>query len=172
MSWLAIVIVCLSMAMIIGPIMIMQPTSRQRNLAKLRTKAAKMGLRVHMLKLRDDAIAAYELRWPFSEKVKKRILSWQVEKMSYEHDIHLARYWHVSGEQALPAELQKALPAMLAKLPEGVRVVEVTRVGVRCYWNERGGEQTLQALAAWMDEFVQFMEPYIPRPSLDSDQSN
>lgn len=167
MSWLAIVIVCLSVAMIIGPIMIMQPTGRQRTLAKLRTKAAKMGLRVHMLKWKDDTIAAYETRWPFPEKVKKRIVPWQVERMSYAHDIHIAGNWHVTAEQAMPQGLREALATMLAKLPEGVRVVEITHAGVRCYWNERGGEQTLQALAAWMDEFIQFVEPYIPRPSID-----
>lgn len=167
MNWLAILIVCLAMAMVIGPVMIMQPSKRQRYLAQLRAKAAECGLGVQMAKIKDETFAVYEKQWPLTEKVKRRIQPWRLDKMPYVHDIHIAEYWHLSSESDLPASLRSALPAKLANLPAGIQAVEVTRLGVRCYWDERGGEQALRSLAQWIDDFIEFMIPYIPPPPSD-----
>lgn len=167
MNWIAILIICVAMAAVIGPVLIMKPSKRQKNLANLRAKAATLGLRVQMAKFKDGTIAVYEKPWPLTEKVKKRIQPWRVDKMPYVHDIHIAEYWNLTGEAELNADLKLKLPALFAKLPEGVLAVEVTRLGARCYWNERGGEQALQVLADWLEDFIQFMIPYIPPPSVD-----
>lgn len=167
MNWTVVVIVCLVVAMFVGPIMIMQPSGRQRYVAKLRTQASKMGLRVQMAKLNGDMTAVYGKPWPLTDKRKQRIPSWRLDKMGYEHEIHLAQYWHLSDVQELPASLKAALPELLAKLPEDVQAVEVSPSGVQCYWNERGGEPVLRALADWLDQFIQLMIPYTPPVSTD-----
>lgn len=164
MNWIAIIIVCLAMAMVIGPIMIMQPSKRQRYLARLRAKAAEHGLTVQMSKIKEDTVAVYEKPWPLTEKVKRRIEPWRLDRMSYVHDIHIADYWHLTSATDVPVGVKSVLPAKLAELPEGVQAVEVTRLGVRCYWNERGGEQALQTLANWLEDFTDLMIPYIPPP--------
>lgn len=157
----------LAMAAVLGPILIMQPSKRQRHLAQLRAGAAAQGVKVHMVKLNKDTVAVYSKPWTLPEKVKKRILSWRLDKMTYVHEIHIAQYWQFTGEQPLDPNLKAKLPALLATLPEGVLAVEVTRSVVSCYWNERGGEQALQSIVEWLDAFTELMVSYVPPPPTD-----
>ena len=167
MNWFAILITVLVLAMMIGPVMLLQPNKRQKRLAQLRTRAAQLGLHVKMAKFENESIAVYEKPWNLSEKQKSKIVEWRLQKMSYEHDIHVAKYWQLTSERPLPESIKDSLQDWLERLPEGVQGIEVTRLGARCYWNEMGGLQTLESLQVWLTEFANFMVPYISRPSID-----
>lgn len=163
MNWTTIGIICLALAVVLGPVLFLQPSKRQRRLAALRMQAAKLGMDVKMAKIKDETYAAYGKPWPLTDKSKQKINSWRAEKMPYAHGLHIAGYWHASGEQALPSELVAVLGDMLDQLPEGVEAVEVTGRGARCYWSERGGEEALRALSAWLDNFIIAAVPFIRR---------
>jgi hypothetical protein len=152
MSGVAIFIMVMVVAMVIGPIMMLQPSRYQRNLAKLRSLAAHLGLRVRIEKLNDETIASYERPWALAESEKKQILPWRLDKKPYAHDIHIAEFWQLSGELAITDPLRATLTELVLRLSEGVLAVEITSMGARCFWNELGGEPALNAIAAWLGD--------------------
>lgn len=159
MDWMAVIIMALALAMVIGPVLFMQPTKRQRRLAHLRAQATAMGLSVQMEKIKDETYGVYQKSWPLTGKERRKLQPWRAERMPYAHGLHLAQYWQVNNPQALTPVLREQLDSALAKVPPGVVAVEVSAAGARCFWNERGGEQTLLALAEWLDEFTAFTVP-------------
>lgn len=163
MDWMAVVIICLVVAMVVGPVMIMQPTKRQRRLAHLRSSAAAMGMRVQMEKLRNETYGVYQKSWPLTSKERRRVAPWRAERMPYAHGLHLAEYWQVNNPQAFAEALREQLDLTLARVPPSVAAVEVTADGVRCFWDERGDEQTLKAVGACIDGLIAAMVPFARR---------
>lgn len=151
MNTLSIVIVVLVVAMLVGPIMMLQPSRYQRRVAELRQRAAGLGLQVHISKYGDEQVAAYQLPWHPSRRKRG---SWQLSRSTYEHGLHIAGVWQWLTQQRPPKQLEKVLAEQLPELPESVVGVEGNGRGVVVLWRERGGEQQLQRLVEWMQKIV------------------
>jgi hypothetical protein len=163
MSWFVIVLIVLVLAMMIGPIMMVKPSRRDRRVAQLRARATKMGLRVSLQRLEQDTFAVYELPWEREDNVKLVGVDWMLERRTYAHEIHFADWWQWRGPGRPPAEVLPLLQPRMAALPEGVPAIEATRLGLRCYWSETGGEPRLAELTDWLKSVAEAMKPYIRR---------
>jgi hypothetical protein len=167
MSWVSILIIGLVVAMIVGPIMLMQPSPRERNLAKLRTQASQLGLRVRMVTFQGQTLASYEKPWPLPESARRHLGTLRLERAAYAHELHLSQYWQVADGVTVSDALRPLLEPALTELPAGVSAVEITPNGVSCLWNELGGEATLQALSKWLSHSDRLMVPTKPQSESD-----
>lgn len=169
MSWSVVVLIILVFAMMVGPILMIRPSPRDRRIAELRAKASKLGLRVSMQSLQKANFAVYELPWGREEHTKLVGVEWMLERQSYTHEVHFADWWQWQGEGRPPAPSLPLLLARMQAMPEGVAAVEATRLGLRCYWSEAGGEQRLLQLEEWLKTTAAIMKPYILRPPASVD---
>lgn len=169
MSWFVVVLVLLVFAMLVGPVLMMKPSPRDRRLANLRSQATNLGLRVSLQPLSKRMVAVYELPWEREEHTKLIGVEWMLERQSYSHEIHFADWWQWAGEGRPPAAAVPLLQAQMQSLPEGVLAIEATRLGLRCYWSEIGGEQRLTLLGEWLKTTAAIIRPYIHRPKMSVD---
>ena len=155
MSLMTILILLGVVSLVLGPIMMMQPSPAQRRMASLREAALKNGLRVHMqpvptsvkLDYYLDMAAMYCLPWTEQKHTRS---SWLLTQRSYTHELHFDGVWEWQGEER---ELNvKALKCALAKVPNKVFAVARGPQGLCCYWSEFGKEEDVQALARWLKE--------------------
>lgn len=91
-----VVIIVLVVAMAVGPVMLMQPSGRQRRLAKLRQNALSEGLLVSVAHWPDKAgerpkgIMRYSLPWAAEDRHDVKML---LVRKNYQHELHLAGVW-------------------------------------------------------------------------------
>lgn len=169
MSWFVVFLLFLVFAMMIGPVLMMQPSQRDRKVAALRAKAVDLGLKVTLQSLERGPTPVYEWRWPSLEKSKRMGVDWVLQRQAYSHGIHFADWWQWLGQGRPPAAVLPILAERLAMLPQSVSDVEATPLGLRCYWSEKGGEPVLLQLAEWLKVTAELMEPYILRQSAPVD---
>lgn len=148
-------IVIFAIAMIVGPLLLMQPSRYTRQLAALRAEALTLGLTVKIGQLpgNTENIAVYTHPWPsYYGKAKQQ--NWLMVKRSFSHEIHYADHWDWQGESRADPHVLAHLKALLAQLPESVLAIEANSGGISCYWTEAGGKKTLLELRNWLDDFV------------------
>lgn len=161
MSGFVIFLLFLVFAMMVGPILLMQPSRRDRRIAALRAKAGDLGITVSLQSVESRLEPVYEWRWPRIEKTKRVGVEWVLERQSYSHGIHFADWWQWEGPRRPPEAVLPILEERLALLPPSVSKVEATPLGLRCHWPEKGGEPVLQQLTEWLRVTAELMEPYI-----------
>ncbi len=134
----SVIIIVLVIAMAVGPVMLMQPSGRQRRLASLRQQAAGVGMTVGVIawptKAGDKPTGAmrYGLPWlPESRHSDKLLLV----KKDYEHDLHTAGFWHKVAEQGV---VKKATDQLLNQdqVPAGVYALGFDGMGAFVDWSE------------------------------------
>lgn len=166
MSWFVVLLLFLVFAMMVGPILLMQPSPRDRKIAALRAKAGTLELKVTLQSLESGLTPVYERPWPSTEKSKRKGVEWMLERQTYSHGIHFADWWQWLGQGRPPVAVLPLLEERMAKLPGSVSLVEASPLGLRCYWSEKGGEPVLQQLAEWLKTTAELMEPYTLRQSV------
>lgn len=147
--------ICLGVvSLIVGPIMLMQPTPSQQREAGLRNKAIQQGLRVQLLPLpkgmesRTNQIGVcYSLAWP---SVKSMPLTWGLMRKNFEHDMHVFGVWDWYLKPNNDDLID--LPERLIKLPEKVYAITCTPQNLGCYWSEMGQDEDVVAIANWLNE--------------------
>ncbi len=153
MSFWAVIFIVLAIAMAVGPIMIMQPSSRDRRLAKFRQSAASLGLQVRMADYKANnakrSIAVYSQAVELPSKAP----SWVLLKQSYQHDIHFYGKWEwQEGSQALEISKHGALQAFLNELPDDIVGMEVNNKMIGIWWNEAASEVTIDQIKSWINQ--------------------
>lgn len=129
--------------MVLGPIMMLQPSSRQKRIATLRQTAIEKGLRVRMSSSEGMPQAVYELPWA---KKRPSLKGWSLQRKKYVHELHLSEYWAWQGD-GRPAPAQVAdLRSIIDQLPNDVTYVSYNDGGVAYQWQESGGADALEAL--------------------------
>ena len=153
--WMFIGVMVLVVMMVVGPVMMIRPTPRQRRLTQLRGTALPAGMSVRMARLKEGvgshdsySIAVYSL--PVPEELKKTIkdtprFNWRLLRRNMSHELHLAHYWDWEDRAKAPLEISNSLLDWLTTLPKSVRAVEMTGYGPSLYWTE-------QALAVELTE--------------------
>jgi hypothetical protein len=163
-----ILIVVLVLAMMVGPVLMLQPSPRSRLQAALREKAAQMGLGVQLSPnhpfSQPEGLVFYCHSWP-SYLPRARIHCWLLVHRSYAHEIHYADHWDFQGEGPPEATLAH-LKTLLTTIPDGVFGVEANPAGLGVHWNEQGGEKRLEAIYHWLDDAItQIALPELPKSS-------
>lgn len=116
-----LIVVGLAVAMVVGPIMLLRPSSRDRRLTALRQSATQMGLSVRMasyeLQGKTHPIAVYQL----NSDLPAHTRGWLLLKRGYDHDLHFYREWDwqpLSVRQRAPDPAPVAQPSTDQPLTE------------------------------------------------------
>lgn len=144
-----IVIVLLVVALVVGPIKLIQPSRRDRYQQALRDSAFKRGLRVSLEtppRLPTDSNKPEPTpKYCLPRQYLENNDYWRLIRAAYAHDTHFARHWCWSGPPA-PAAVQARLEGLIAHLPESVLAVGAGSQGCYVYWTEQGGEPVLDEI--------------------------
>ena len=134
----SVIIIVLVIAMAVGPIMLMQPSGRQRRLASLRQSAAGQGVRVGVLawpsKAGDKPVGAmrYSLPWESDKRHPDKTL---LIKKEYSHDLHVADLWqNYSAQEAIKPATEQLLRQ--GPVPEGIYALGFDGLGAFVDWSE------------------------------------
>lgn len=164
MKWAIIVLIMMSL---IGSMMWVMPTPRQRFQSKLRLDARKHGFQVSLGKLSlpraEGEMEAEELNTPLyrlnrtglERKERDQFVGWAVARMTAIGRDGLPEGWSwVRGEGALPAERLKQLADWLQALPKEVDAVESDSLHLCLYWREPERVGALDELAEFAKQAV------------------
>lgn len=157
MSWLPIIICLAALALILGPVMLMQPTPAQRREAELRKEAASQGLRVHFqpipegsdFKSRTNHAVTYCLPWQHQADIKNQ---WLLVRKRFTHDLHFSGKWDwvQKPKVSMEPDVEEALRGMLQEIPDFVFAISSGPQGLCGFWNELGKVEHVQAMGQWL----------------------
>lgn len=151
MSYWPIVFIVLAIAMAVGPIMIMQPSRRDRRLAELRQKAASLGLQLRLSDYEGSSVAVYTL----PVILPKNTPTWQIIKQAYAHGLHFYQHWQLSSSSTIemvPATIADALKAYIDQLPDDIVGIEVSNKIVGIWWQEKPNSVTIDEVKSLLEK--------------------
>lgn len=164
MKWLIIVFIVTSL---IGSVMWVMPTPRQRFQAKLRMSARGLGLQVQLAQLKlprqrgeVDAetigIPVYRmLRTNLSREEKDCWNGWQVCRRETLSTTGLPPGWSwIKGEGQLSDTALAHICGVLERLPTDVVALESTVIHASAFWQE-GDESALEQIAGLLEELIE-----------------
>src|SRR5690606_41858428 len=139
-------------AMVVGPIMMLQPNAGQRRQEKLRSRATQLGLRVKIVSLPkqptdSDLPAAIPMYCLPHELRVVNLWPWLLLRGAYAHESNFFEQWVWHGAPNASVAEQQWLRQHLASLPRSVAAIGSGPEGVCIYWAEAGGEPVLEGLA-------------------------
>lgn len=137
--WVTIIACVLVVAMLVGPVMLLQPTTQQKRLAKLRSIANNSDLHVRITQNPASGdprqIAVYSFRVP-RDIGEPNIKPWCLSRQNFEHELNFVADWDWKDAARPPKEKRDAIRSWLMDLPAPIRAVEVSDVAVEVYWTE------------------------------------
>ncbi len=158
MKWAIIILIMMSL---IGSIMWVMPTPRQRFQADLRTKAKPKGFQVQMVRLtapratgQMDAehysVMAYRLpRLNIDKKTARTLQPWHAFRVESIANTGLPAGWSWGfGENVLDDAGLNLLKEIIDALPSGVSSIESTPIHVTAHWDEEGTVEDLDLIKA------------------------
>jgi len=158
MKWF---IIALVIASLLGSIMWVMPSPRQRYQAHLRLKARKLGIQVQLARVelpraRGETepevrtIPAYRIpRNNLERSERDNWTHWEVLRVETLDNAGLIEGWSWSkGQGGLSPAAVERLNAILSQLPDDVLGIESTPLSLTLYWGERGDESRLDDLQA------------------------
>lgn len=183
MAWLLIIFI---LALIIGPIMVLLPSPRQKEQAAFRSEAKLRGISVGLCTIEDPnpnpdsylSVTGKRLE-PVIKCLayrvsRKRPLHWKrVRRINWKliasADARLADLpdgwkWHEPVDEIADV-LRQALAAELPSLPDDVIAVEETNYVVSVYWREKGGPDALAGVCSFLEKLA-----LVATPPPDSDE--
>ncbi len=153
--WVPIMIVAAAVVMVVGPIMLMQPTNLQRRQSSLRQYAIEKGLRVQLKPAPAGAVAVDErdmlpvytlpVTDPQAEK-RKAVQPWLLVKRQLCHDIHFSGHWDWFEGRRGPPPLENALRQIIDELPADVIAIGAGPQGSYLFWGENGNKKSIDKL--------------------------
>lgn len=156
MHWLIITFILCSL---IGSMMWVMPSPRQRYQADLRMRARKLGIQVQLVRLEfprgkgetegeTKSVPAYRiLRQNLDRAEKDAWKAWQVLRIETLENEGLPSGWSWGSKGAsLSAEAIDSIRQLVEQLPEDVVGVESTPLHLTLFWLERGEADRLESL--------------------------
>lgn len=180
MSLTVLIIIAFTVALVVGPLMWLRPTPRDRQLERLRGQGRRLGLNISIKEIPDPdprpqdrvssggkllqprlnvALYALPLRLPASVEAR-HAPQWEVIRLR--HDVRseveeegsagLLPGWRFS-RPGLPLveSVVGPLSKLLAVAPRGTVKVEGDAQSVGLYWHERGSEAEVDAIAELLE---------------------
>ena len=172
MTWLLIIFI---LALIIGPILVLIPSTRQKEQIAFRNEAKSRGISVELCTIEDpnpdpdSYLSATGKRLdPVIKCIayrisRKRPLHWRrVARISWKlvqtQDARLADLpagwkWHEPSNE-LAEVLRQALARELNRLPDDVIAVDESNYFVSVYWREKGGSDALEGVCSFLEQLA------------------
>ncbi len=163
MNWLVIVLIVMAM---VGSIMWVMPTPRQRAQALLRQCAMRAGLQVQLVRMSlpralgeaepdERNCVAYRLlrrrKGPRAE-----LVTWQIFKLQSHANVGLPEGWSWSkGEGLLAAPALALIAELIQVLPKDVYGLESTPINVSVYWEEHGTPETVESIQQLLNRLLE-----------------
>ena len=175
-TWLPIVVIFFAVALVIGPVMWLKPSSRDRKLAELRQRAASSGFKVQMQPLPASQgqgnAAVYFSQWRNPRRLQT---GWGLELQRMEHEMHFDGVWDWRNGREAPEAARSALKELLGMLPADVSAVYANDSGLGVQWRERSGDGGLSKLQEALTSMRPVIEEAIrqstPRQEEGADQA-
>ncbi len=158
MEWLIITFI---LASLIGSVMWVMPSPRQRYQAQLRMRARKLGVQVQLARvtlprakgeLEPETISVPAYRFIRDNLVREERdgwIGWEVHRLETLDNEALPEGWSwLKGQGDLSQEAMMQLVTLLHGLPEDVVGVESTPLHLTLYWYEHGEADRLEKLHA------------------------
>lgn len=149
---MAYVIIFLTLALVIGPVLWMKPTQSQARQAKIRQLAKQSGLDVRITEL-PQAHRALVRRDASSQGVVYR-LPVRDPRAVVEVQHRMVRdtdTWEASGD-SLPRLLDEALAQVCIEAPADVVAIEIGPQGPGVFWREKGDVETVAQIVALLNK--------------------
>lgn len=158
MKWFIIALVTASL---IGSVMWVMPSPRQRHQAELRLRARKLGIQVRLARVALPraqgemegevcTTPAYRIpRTNLDRRERDNWSGWEVLRVETLNNDGLIEHWSWSRRaDTLPAAALEQINRLLEQLPDDVLGVESTPLSLTFYWDERGDVSRLEQLHA------------------------
>lgn len=161
-SWLPILIIVFVVALVIGPVMWLKPSGRDRRLAALRQNAASSGLRVQMQSLPaaegKGTAAVYFSQWRNPRRLQ---VGWGLELKRISHEAHFDGFWDWRSGRKAPAAAKGPLKELIERLPADATAVICNDGGLGVQWKENSGEGGLKAIQGALGDLRPLIEEAI-----------
>ncbi|MDF2182916.1 hypothetical protein [Neptuniibacter sp. CAU 1671] len=164
MKWMIIILIMMSL---IGSMMWVMPTPRQKYQAKLRLQAKKIGFRVQLERVtlprakgemepETTTVTAYRLiRNRRDKKLAQAHIPWTVYRISAVADLGLPQGWSWGlGEKTLSEPQLDMLTEIIEAMPDDVLAIESSPVEVGVFWSEEGGEAMLDLIKTQLERLL------------------
>lgn len=155
MSFWPIILILLAIALAVGPIMMMQPSSREKRIATLRQEAAQAGLRIRMAKNnKEDDIKPIAV-YTYLAELPEGTQTWSLLRRSYEHEIHFHKTWEwQTATKGISSNKEEALFQFVDALSDDIVGLEVNENRVGIWWNEKPNTLTIGGVKQLLKELV------------------
>jgi len=164
-SWVPLLIILLAVVLVIGPVMWLKPSSRDRRLASLRQAAASAGFRVQMQKLPvsqgEGTAAVYFSGW---RNPRRLSTGWGLEIKRMQHEMHFSGVWDWRNGRHAPEAAASPLRELLSQLPADSLAVLATEGGLGVQWRESSGDAGFKAIQHALTELRPIIEEAIRQP--------
>ena len=147
--WVTWLVIGLAVMMVLGPVLMIKPTNRQKRSAKLRVLAAENGMLVKLgqLQTKPNASVTIYILPVNNEAESKKVKNseWLLERRDYRHEIHFCGEWDWCGHEKPEEKYFSALEAFVRNLPHSYSGVGKNTIGVFLYWDEKclAGEESV-----------------------------
>jgi len=160
--WLVVIVMILGF--VVGPIMWVIPTKRDKRIAKLRNYAAQAGVRVRLVARSSlpgisEAegspvnLVRYSINWDPEGDDAETVLSckienspWRLQVGKIEHESHFSGQWEWAKDLVADQKWHIFLRETLNTLPRGVLVIENTPYDLAIFWQEKGSNSEVDRL--------------------------
>ncbi|WP_295801981.1 hypothetical protein [uncultured Microbulbifer sp.] len=164
-SWLPLFMILLAVTLVIGPVMWLKPSSRDRRLASLRQSAASSGLKVQMVSLPasqgEGTAAVYFSQWRNPRRLQT---GWGLELQRMSHEMHFDDVWDWRKGRQAPELAKKPLKELLERLPADATAILCNDSGLGVQWKERSGDGGLKAIQSALSDLRPVIEEAIREP--------
>lgn len=172
-SWLPIVIIVFAVALVIGPVIWLKPSSRDRKLAELRQRAATSGLKVQMQPLPASQgtgnAAVYFSQWRNPRRLQT---GWALELQRMAHEVNFDGVWDWRNDRPAAEAAMAPLRELVGMLPADATGVYANDSGLGVQWRERSGAPGLVRLQEALSTMRPVIEEAIRQPSRQEEGSN
>ena len=150
-----IILIALAVVMAIGPVMMMQPTTRDRRLASLRHEAAQSGLHIRMDEYEKNGHTRAVAVYTYQVSLPKKTPTWSLLRRSYEHEIHFHATWEWQlTNKKISHQKNDQLHQFLDQLPDDIVGLEVNEMMVGIWWLEKPSTMTIKTLKLLLQQLV------------------
>ena len=156
MVWIFILLAC---AIVIGPIALLKPSTRQKQLMEYRSYATKKGLFLNSSVPKVISETSEQQLMGYGISIGSQLDSFKflLKRSNTKHEINLADFWYLEQKnQNLPLELTKLLDTLLLSIPDNVKGIEISQHGITVFWNEFGGTALIDSLYEFLTSVKEF----------------
>ncbi|HEY8569427.1 hypothetical protein [Microbulbifer sp.] len=146
-SWLPIVVIIFAITLVVGPVMWLKPSSRDKKLAELRQRAASAGLKVQIQPLPESqgagTAAVYFSQWRNPRRLQS---GWGLELQRMSHELNFDGVWDWRKKREAPEAAKPSLKELISLLPADATAIFANDAGLGVQWRERSGGAGLDAI--------------------------